>query len=59
MLFILLHLADDSGICKHFAIIDFIRGNQLDDVGLHELQQFGEELVVVCFVLARWKSAIY
>jgi hypothetical protein len=59
VLLVLLHLAEDAGVGDDFGVGDLLRGEEFEEVRLEELDEAGEQLVIVGLVLPRWKSTIY
>ena len=59
MFLVLPHFDNDLMVARRYILWDVEGVNQLQEVVLERVDQAFEEVVVVCLIFARWKSAVY
>jgi hypothetical protein len=59
MFLILVHLGEYPGVCECLGVGHGLGREEFEQVRLQEVEEAGDELVVVGLILARGKSAIY
>ena len=59
MLLELLHFGEYSRVGHYFSVGEFLGGDDFEQVGLKQLQDASEQLVVAGLILASGKSTIY